>query len=118
MEPTTFQAIKLAIINASQLSRDALHVYVGLATFLLAALLFRRPLRSFAPLLAVVVVALLVEAVDLRDDLATRGYMRWLASTHDFVNTLFWPTVLLLLARFTRLMGERKDSGFDGRPRR
>ena len=105
MEPTTFQSIKLAIIAASQLSRDALHVYVGLATFLVAAFVFRRSIRSYLPLLAVLVVAMLVEAVDLRDDLITRGHMRWLASTHDLLNTLFWPTVLLLLARHTRWFG-------------
>lgn len=105
MEPTTFQSIKLAIIAASQLSRDALHVYVGLGTFLVAAFLFRRSIRSYLPLVAVLVVALLVEAVDLRDDLITRGHMRWLASTHDLFNTLFWPTVLLLLARHTRWLG-------------
>ena len=113
MEPTTFQSIKLAIIAASQLSRDALHVYVGLGTFLAAAMLFRRSIRSFLPLLAVLVVALLVEAVDLRDDLVTRGHMRWLASTHDLLNTLFWPTVLLLLARHTRWLGGSSGSGGD-----
>lgn len=116
METTTFQAIKLAIIAASQLSRDALHVYVGLATFLFAAKVFRRPIGSFVPLLAVLAIAMLVEAVDLRDDLVTRGRMRWLASTHDILNTLFWPTVLMLVARYTRLMGTGRGAtkGNDG----
>jgi cell shape-determining protein MreD len=109
MEPTTFQSLKLAIIAASQLSRDALHVYVGLGTFLAAAFLFRRSIRSYLPLVAVLVVAMLVEAVDLRDDLVTRGHMRWLASAHDLVNTLFWPTILLLLARHTRWFGGGDD---------
>ena len=109
MHPTTFQSIKLSIIAASQLTRDALHIYVGLATWLVAAWLFRRPLRSWAPLLAVVVVAVLVEVVDLRDDMVTRGRFRWWASAHDFGNTLFWPTVLLLVARYSRLFGPRGD---------
>lgn len=115
MEPTTFQSIKLAIIAITSLSRDALHVYVGMAVFLAAALVFRRPLRAWLPLLAVVAVALLVEAVDLRDDLATRGRLRWIASTHDIVNTVFWPAVLMVLARFTRL---GRDNGNEEQPRR
>ena len=102
METTTFQALKLSIIAASQLSRDALHVYVGLATFVIAALVFRRSIRSWLPWFAVLVVAVLVEAVDLRDDLLTRGHLRWLASTHDLLNTMLWPTVLVLVARHTR----------------
>jgi hypothetical protein len=107
MHPTTFQSIKLSIIAASQLSRDALHIYVGLATWLVAAWLFRRPLRSYAPLLAVLLVAVLVEVVDLRDDWVTRGRLRWWASAHDLANTLFWPTVLLLATRYSRLFGSR-----------
>jgi hypothetical protein len=111
MHPTPFQSVKLAIIAASQLSRDSLHVYVGLTTFLVAAWLFRRNVRSYAPLLAVVVVAVLIEVVDLRDDLITRGRFRWWASAHDFANTLFWPTVLLLVARYTKLLGPRDGDG-------
>jgi cell shape-determining protein MreD len=102
METTTFQALKLSIIAASQLSRDALHIYVGLATFVVAALVFRRSIRSWLPLLAVLVVAMVIEAVDLRDDLLTRGRPRWLASTHDLLNTMVWPTVLFLVARTRR----------------
>jgi hypothetical protein len=110
METTTFQSLKLAILAITHLSRDALHVYVGMTVFLLAALVFRRPLRSWLPLLAVFVVAALVEAVDLRDDLATRGRLRWIASTHDLINTMFWPAVLMFLARWTRLFAAaRRD---------
>jgi hypothetical protein len=64
-------------------------------------------LRSWLPWFAVLIVAVIVEVVDLRDDLLTRGRLRWLASTHDIVNTLFWPSVLLLLARWTTLFGRR-----------
>ena len=108
MDPTTFQDFKMAVIRATELSRDAIHIYVGLAVFLIVAALFRRPLRSWLPWFAVLVVAVVVEVVDLRDDLITLGRPRWLASAHDIVNTLFWPTVLLLLARWTNLFGERK----------
>jgi hypothetical protein len=53
-----FQGAKLQIIAALGLGRDALHIYVGLAVFLLAAWLLRRPLKSAVPIGAVLVVAL------------------------------------------------------------
>lgn len=70
----------------------------------LTALVFRRPLRSLIPWLAVLVVAVLLEMGDLRDNLMTMGHWDWASSLHDVVNTLFWPTVLWLLAR-RRLLG-------------
>lgn len=94
-----FQDLKLAMIGLTGLSRDALHVYIGLLVFLGVALLLRRPLRSWLPLAAVVIVALGAELLDLRNDLALHGRLRFGESTHDLVNTAFWPAVLMLLAR-------------------
>ncbi len=111
MEPTAFQSAKLAIVTFTDLGRDALHVYAGLATLFLAALLWRKPLRSWLPWLVVLAVAVVVEILDLRDDAATHGNLRWGASAHDIVNTLIWPTVILLLARRTTLFGPRAQPG-------
>ena len=99
MEPTAFQAVKAAIVTFTELGRDALHVYVGLATLILSAWALRKPLLSLLPWFLVLVVATGAELLDLRDDMATTGVPRWGASLHDIVNTLFWPTVILLLAR-------------------
>lgn len=93
------QAIKLNITSITGLSKDALHIYVGLATLLTVAVVLRKPLQSYIPWLAVLIVAVAGELVDMRDDLASFGYWRWRASLHDVLNTLFWPSVLLLLAR-------------------
>jgi hypothetical protein len=103
MQTSPVEAIKLAIVAATGLSKDTLHVYVGLATFVLAALILRKPARSIVPWLFVLAVALLGEIVDMHEDLAFFGYWRWLDSLHDIVNTLFWPTALLLLARFSKI---------------
>jgi hypothetical protein len=99
LETTGFQAIKLAVMGLTGLSRDSLHLHIGLLTMVLAAVVSRRTLASPLPWLAVLAVACLAEAWDLRDDFAGRGSLRWGASLHDLVNTLFWPTILLLLAR-------------------
>ena len=96
MEPTITQAIKHLIVLTVGLSRDALHIYVGLAVLLVMALALRRQLSSLLPLSIVFFVALLGEIVDIRDDLLTVGYWRLGASLHDLVNTVFWPTVIVM----------------------
>lgn len=98
---TTTQAIKTTIIVATGLSRDALHIYLGLAVLLLAVALLRKPLRSLVPWGVVWVVSILGELLDMRDDFVVYGYWRWDASVHDVLNTMFWPSVLMLLARYS-----------------
>jgi hypothetical protein len=109
MEPSTFQALKLALVDLTGLSKDALHIYVGLAVFLVVAIATRRQLRSWVPWFAVLAAAVLGEILDMQDDFMYFGHWRVLVSLHDIANTLFWPTVLLLLARYTRAFGEAND---------
>ena len=99
METSAVQSAKLAIMSTMGLSKDALHIYVGLAVFLIAAAVLRKSLRSIAPWFAVVAIAVAGELFDMRDDIYSFGYWRWWASLHDVLNTLFWPSVLLLHAR-------------------
>jgi hypothetical protein len=103
METSWYQAAKLGLVSILGLSKDALHVYVGLGVFFLAHLVLRRPLRSLLPLALVLLAAIAGEALDMRDDLATLGYWRWQASLGDILNTLFWPSVVWLLARLRLL---------------
>lgn len=101
---TDFGAIwhqaKLELLATTGLSRDALHVYAGMAVLALAVGFLRKPLQSVLPWSLVVLVAALAELPDMQVDLTTVGRWRWQASAHDFVNTVFWPTVLLLLTRW------------------
>ena len=97
METSLFQASKLAIVSATGLSKDALHIYAGLAVFLLAAVLMRgRPSLAW-PWCVVLLTAVVAEALDLRDDIASLGHWRWAASLHDVLNTVAWPSVLTVL---------------------
>jgi hypothetical protein len=47
------------------------------------AILLRRPLSSFVPLVAALLAALAGEALDLRDDVRSLGYWRWQAGLGD-----------------------------------
>ncbi len=100
MDISTVQAIKAAIVSTTGLPRDALHIYVGLTTLILVAIIWRKSLGSIAPWLVVLFIALVGELIDMGDDLLSFGYWRWAASVKDMFNTLFWPTVLLLYTRF------------------
>lgn len=100
---SAFQEFKLAIVSATGLSKDALHIYVGLLVFFGVVVLLRRRVGSPGPWLAALCVAAALEVMDMRDSFASMGRWDWAASLHDVVNTLFWPTAILLLARSGRI---------------
>jgi len=99
-----FQSFKHEMVQFAALSKDALHIYVGLVVFLAVAAFARKGLRSTVALLAVLGVAIVGEVLDLRDETRSRGHLNWWASIHDLVNTCFWPLALWLLARYTRIL--------------
>ena len=99
-----FQHFKVWLSQAVGLPKDALHVYVGLAVFLIVAILSRRPLRSTLPIGAVIAAALAGEIWDVVETNAAGQRIVWAASWHDLWNTCFWPAVLFLLARYTKVL--------------
>ena len=98
------QQAKLFIVDHLHLAKDALHIYVALALFLGSAALFRWPLKSWRPWLVVLAAALIGEAWDLRDSLAYGTRFELGGNLKVVMNTLFWPTVLILVARATRVL--------------
>ncbi|MDX1734864.1 MAG: hypothetical protein R3228_10870 [Halioglobus sp.] len=85
------------------LSKDAVHIYVGMTVFLLAVILWQRGRVVAACLVPVFLAAIAMEALDLFDDWRFLGTLRWDASAHDIVNTTFWPLVIVLLTRVRAL---------------
>jgi hypothetical protein len=77
------------------MSESLIHVHVGLAIFILTALLSRRRMRSPIPLVVVAVLALANELIDYKNGIGWEPTL----SALDFVNTVFWPLLLFLLAR-------------------
>ncbi len=51
MDIASFAALKLAIVKTTGLSKDALHIHIGLLVFCLGCLVLRKPLRAWTPLL-------------------------------------------------------------------
>jgi len=98
------QSAKFGLMEATGLSKDALHVYVALALFLGSAALFRWRLSGWKPWTLVAAAAVVGEAWDLRDSFVHGTPIRLRASGHDLWNTLFWPTAFFALARWTKLL--------------
>lgn len=97
------QVAKTMLVEMFGLERDALHVYVGLTVYLLTAILFRLKLSDLRAVAAVFLAAVAGELVDLFRGLWPGEMPPWQSTWHDVWNTMFWPTVLCLLARFRRL---------------
>ncbi|KRW66096.1 hypothetical protein AO741_12720 [Pseudomonas sp. TTU2014-105ASC] len=100
MESSGYQSFKLIILDVLTLSKDAIHVHVGLLVFFLAVFIWRRGKIDILALFPVFLAAGGMEVLDLRDDLRSLGYMRWSASLHDFINTVFWPAFTVLLSKY------------------
>lgn len=86
---------KKAVAEFTGAPEDLLHVHIGLLIFVVAALILRRKIRSPIPLAIVIVFAAGNEVLDWIN--ATPA-ARW-EPLFDFLNTVFWPTILFLLAR-------------------
>lgn len=104
---SSLQTVKFWLVENVHLTKDALHIYVGLAVLLGSALVFRWPLRNFKPWLAVFVVTVLGEAWDVIDRMRMGVAQFPAGNWKDVWNTLFWPTMLTLLARYTKLFNPR-----------
>jgi hypothetical protein len=90
---SNYQLLKLWLLAAVPLTKDAIHIYIGFLCLLVALIVFRRRLTSYQALIPGLLVSLAMEVFDLRD-----GY-GWIASVKDFVNTNLMPFVLVTLAR-------------------
>lgn len=85
------------------MSKDALHVHLGLLAFVLAVALFRKSPASLLPWLCVLALEFTNEVLD---------FLRWhnlpgffSGTVMDVLNTMFWPTVFLLIARLRHTKG-------------
>ena len=98
------QSAKMVLIEATNLSKDALHIYVGMAVMLLVVILFKKSLADWRPLAAVAFAALAGEIWDVIDTYSHGGTPKFNANWKDVWNTMFWPTILFGLARFTKVL--------------
>jgi hypothetical protein len=95
---STYQRAKIVLLSMVDLSKDAVHIYIGFGCLVATLILMRGRVR-WKGLLPGLILSLAMEAADLRDDYRTRGRLRWAASAHDVVNTNAIPLMLVALLR-------------------
>ncbi len=93
----TFQELKIFILDITDLSRDAMHMHVGLAIFMLVWLLWRWRGARLLAWLAALCAALTGEYLD-HPDWATDVMQSYVWDEHwkDIFSTMLWPTILAL----------------------
>lgn len=90
-------AMKTDLSELLHLSKDALHIHIGIGLYVIAMLAFRRGPGSWWPWLTVLGFALLNEAIDLyHNGISNPGLS---GSLKDMINTMVWPTVIVVFAR-------------------
>ncbi len=109
METSFFQQLKLHLIELIHLSKDAIHIYVGMSVYVLWNGLLKKNFASLKALLPVVGVAVLLELFDMWDNYHSTGSLRITASLHDIANTCFWPLVLVLLLKSAWIKRDLRD---------
>lgn len=92
--------IKLFLEHASGISMDALHILVGFAVFLIAALALRRSIADPLPWLATLAFEIGNEAYDLTVELWPDPGSQLGEGAKDIALTMALPTLLMLVARW------------------
>lgn len=102
-----YNALKTELSEVLGITKDALHIHIGLAIFLGVAFIFRRPLTSWIPWLALLAFELVNELMDIFH--LHNGAIGFEIgdSVKDVLNTMFWPTIVLFAARWLRRRKEK-----------
>jgi hypothetical protein len=109
METSPFQNLKLQIVDFVGLSKDAIHIHIGMSIFIFAVLVWGKGRMTIKCLLPVFIAALGMEVMDLYDDYNSVGYFRWSNSLHDFINTSLWPCIIVVLVKLINLGSNKTD---------
>ena len=91
---------KLALEGWLPVSHDLLHAAAGLAVWLAAATVLRKPISSWTPMVAVTAIALFNEAVDLWVERWPDPVQQFGEGARDFAVTLLLPLALMGLSRW------------------
>ncbi|HEX2811557.1 MAG TPA: hypothetical protein VHO04_02645 [Sphingopyxis sp.] len=108
-----FEARKLSVIEATGLDKDALHIYFGMALFVLVRLAWRGRGGWLAAWIAVLVMACGGEWLDLTAEYSKSAIQPDAEHWHDIWNTMFWPTVLLVVGRWLQPVAEARAEPAD-----
>lgn len=96
-----FHQTKDVIVELTDLSKDALHLHVSVLIFLGGCVVFGWRASTWKPWLLVLAFALLGELWDIQYSIADDDPLKPVGNLKDIINTMFVPSLLMLLARYT-----------------
>ncbi len=97
-----FLAAKEVLLDLFLLSRDALHIHIGLAIYFAAHWVFRCKLGSLLPIGILLIISLIGEVLDARILLQTGSDLHLAENLRDIWNTLLWPLMFTAFWRWRR----------------
>jgi hypothetical protein len=103
-----YQLLKRQILEVLPVSKDAVHMYIGLGCLLLSIFLLRIPPAAWRALLLGFLVSLVMEGLDLRDNVRYPPTVRAVEAVHDLVNTNLAPFLFVLTLRLRYGAPEKK----------
>ena len=109
----SWQEGKIFVEYLVAICHDTLHVLAGFAIWLLLALVLRRSIADWLPLLGIAAIALLNEAVDLWVDLWPSVGRQLGEGARDVLETIAIPASLFVAIRLRPSLGVVRKS--DGR---
>jgi len=102
-----YNTIKTELALWLGISKDALHIHLGLAIFAILIVLLRRSPGSLIPWLGVLAFELINEAMDIFHWHEGAFSFEVGDSFKDLVSTMFWPTVVMLGVRIAAVRAGR-----------
>ena len=94
-----YQLLKRQILEVLPLSKDAIHIYIGVACLGVSIFLLRMAPSAWRALLLGFVASLVMEGLDLRDNVRYPMTVRIIESARDLVNTNLSPFLFVLVTR-------------------
>jgi hypothetical protein len=94
-----YQLLKRQLLEVLPLSKDAVHIYIGVGCLLLSIFVLRRQPSAWTALLLGLLVSIVMEALDLRDNVRYPLTVRLAEGTRDLINTNLAPLLFVLVTR-------------------
>ena len=108
-----FHDLKRFIIEVTLLSRDAMHIHVGMAIFILIWLLWRWRGARFVAWLGALLAAVSGEWLDhiaITNDITSAV---WIEHWKDLFSTMLWPTILAVFIGFLPYVSRKKKEAVE-----
>jgi len=99
---------KMRLVETAGLTNDAMHIHGSLLILFGSAMMLRRRPDNFWCWLIVLWAELFNEYADLQGKAPGEATID--AAMHDLYNTMFWPTIILLLGRIMFPRAKKSDA--------